>query len=261
MSLSAGTLRTRSVRLRRSELRPASLVGSEEHAAGPSCRGLPLPRRDLTPSPEGRSTYTAPTHWVGVFRFPEGISVKTIRALALYVAAIVAANWLTSRYGMVSVFPGLTTTAGTYAAGFALLARDVVQDAAGRWGVLAAIAAGGTLTAVTSPSLAVASTAAFLIAETADWSVYTPLRVRGWARAVIASNIVGAVLDTLVFLWLASHTIPALHLHPVPGIGITARTVTGQLAGKLLWATLLPVLIVTAIRKWRRAVSRHAIGA
>lgn len=180
--------------------------------------------------------------------------------LLAYVLAVFAANWTTSRYGMVTVLPGLATTAGTYAAGIALLARDAVQDTAGRWGVLAAIAAGGALTAVTSPTLAVASTTAFLVAECADWGVYTPLRRRGWARAALASNAVGGVLDTLVFLWLASHTITALHVHAVPYIHLTGQTVGGQFAGKLLWATLAPVALITAARRWRRAVPRHALG-
>jgi uncharacterized PurR-regulated membrane protein YhhQ (DUF165 family) len=173
--------------------------------------------------------------------------LASIAALA-YVTAVIAANWTTSRYGLVTVAPGLTVTAGTYAAGAALLARDAVQDAGGRLLVLAAIATGGLLTAATSPSLAVASTTAFLIAETADMAVYTPLRDHGWARAVIASNVVGAVLDTLVFLTLA-------------GFPVTTRSVGGQLVGKLLWATLLPVLAVTVVRRWRRAVPRNAVGA
>lgn len=187
--------------------------------------------------------------------------MTTLSAAAAYIAAVFAANWATTRYGMVTVLPGLTTTAGTYAAGIALLARDAIQDTAGRWGVLAAITAGGALTAFTSPALAVASTVAFLIAECSDWAVYTPLRRHGWARAAIASNLIGGLLDTLVFLWLASHSIPALHVHAVPYIHLTGQTVGGQLAGKLLWATLLPVLAVTAVRRWRRAVPRNAIRA
>jgi uncharacterized PurR-regulated membrane protein YhhQ (DUF165 family) len=173
--------------------------------------------------------------------------MKRAPCLAIYVFAAFAANWLTSRYGMVAVLPGVSVTAGTYAAGAALLARDAVQDAAGRQGVLAAIAAGGAVTALTSPTLAVASTVAFLVAECADMAVYTPLRARGWARAVLASNVVGAALDTLTFLWLA-------------GFSITGQAVGGQLAGKLLWATVLPVALVTAWRGWRRAVPRDAIG-
>ena len=169
-------------------------------------------------------------------------------ALTGYVASISAANWLTAHYGMVDVGLGLVTTAGTFAAGAALLLRDTVQDTLGRRWVLAGIAAGAALTAATSPVLAVASTTAFLAAELADMGVYTPLRRRGWARAVLASNTVGAIVDTLLFLFLA-------------GFPITVATVGGQLVGKLAWATLLPVLAVVTVRRWRRALPRHTIGA
>ncbi|MCX5522238.1 VUT family protein [Streptomyces bobili] len=174
--------------------------------------------------------------------------LRGIAALTAYITAIVAANWLTTRYGLVPVGFGLITTAGTYAAGAALLLRDVVQDTLGwRW-VLAGIGAGAILTALTSPALAVASTVAFLLAELLDTAVYTPLRARGWARAALLSGIVGAVADTYAFLALA-------------GFPITAQTVGGQLVGKALWATVLPVLIVVAVRQVRRAVHRDPIGA
>lgn len=120
---------------------------------------------------------------------------RGIPALTAYITAIVAANWLTTHYGLVHVGPGLITTAGTFAAGAALLLRDVVQDAAGRVWVLAGIGSGAALTWATSPALAVASATAFLIAECADMAVYTPLRDKGWARAVLASNTVGAIVD------------------------------------------------------------------
>lgn len=169
-------------------------------------------------------------------------------ALVAYVATIPAANWLTAHYGMVPVGLGLITTAGTFAAGAALLLRDTVQDTLGRGWVLAGIAAGAALTAATSPVLALASTAAFLAAELADMGVYTPLRNRGWARAVLASNTAGAIVDTLLFLFLA-------------GFPITAATVGGQLVGKLAWATLLPIAAVVTVRRWRRAVPGDAIRA
>ncbi|KND45326.1 VUT family protein [Streptomyces stelliscabiei] len=177
--------------------------------------------------------------------------MNTRRTLALtaYILAIAAANWLTTRYGIVPTGFGLATTAGTYAAGLALLLRDVVQDYAGTAWVFVGIAAGGALTAVMSPALAVASVAAFVLAELFDWGVYTPLRSRGWARAALLSGIVGAIVDTAVFLRLA----------PFP---FEWPVFWGQLVGKALWATLLPVLLVVAIRQVRRGpVSRHSVGA
>lgn len=174
---------------------------------------------------------------------------RGVPALTAYIAAIVAANWLTTRYGLIPMGFGLTATAGTYAAGAALLLRDAVQDVCGwRW-VLAGIAAGAVLTAVTAPALALASTVAFLLAEALDTAVYTPLRERGWARAALLSGIVGAVIDTYAFLALA-------------GFPITAQAAGGQLVGKALWVTALPVLIVVAVRQVRRGhVSRHSFGA
>lgn len=172
-----------------------------------------------------------------------------VLSLAGYVAAIVAANWLTATYGLVPVWPGLAVTAGTYAAGFALLARDVVQDAAGRRAVLAAVWAGGAASwFLASPALAVASTAAFLLSELVDMAVYTPLRRRGWSRAVIASGAAGALVDTVAFLSLA-------------GFGLDVSGVAGQLVGKVLWATVLPVLIVMVVRRAVPRDSKHTAGA
>lgn len=174
------------------------------------------------------------------------MTLKTAAALAAYVACIVGANMLTNAYGMVPVGFGLAATAGTYAAGLALLARDVVQDTAGRLAVVAAIGVGAALSVwLSTPELALASGAAFLIAELADMAVYTPLRKRGWARAVFASNVVGSTVDTLVFLFLA-------------GFPVTVLAVSGQMAGKLLWATLVPVLVVLVVR---RVVLRQPVNA
>ncbi|CAK7288631.1 VUT family protein [Streptomyces misionensis] len=176
------------------------------------------------------------------------MNLRATTALTAYATAITAANWLTNHYGLVPVGFGLVTTAGTYAAGAALLLRDVVQDTAGwRW-VLAGIATGAALTAVTSPSLALASAVAFLLAELLDMAVYTPLREHGWARAALLSGIAGAIADTLAFLALA-------------GFPITGQSVGGQLVGKTLWATALPVAAVLAARMVRRAVHRDPVGA
>jgi len=51
--------------------------------------------------------------------------------------------------------------------------------------------------------LALASGVAFTLSELADWAVYRPLRERGWVPAAVASNIVGAIVDSAVFLAIA----------------------------------------------------------
>lgn len=158
-----------------------------------------------------------------------------IAAIAAYLAVIVAANWLTSRFGFTPVGFGLMATAGTYAAGLAFVARDAVQDAVGRIGALLALLAAGVLSwFLASPALAIASTVAFGLSELIDMAIYTPLRERGYLRAAVASNVVGSVVDTVVFLWLA-------------GFAMTTLVVAGQLVGKA-WATLAVVGAVIAAR-------------
>jgi uncharacterized PurR-regulated membrane protein YhhQ (DUF165 family) len=166
-------------------------------------------------------------------------------AVAAYAAAIVAANHLTHRYGLISVGFGLTATAGTYSAGAALMLRNQVQDLLGRRFVIGAILLGAALSALTSPSLALASGIAFCVSELCDTAAYTPLRKRGWARAVLPASLLGATVDSLLFLWLA-------------GFPVTVRGVAGQLLGKG-WAVWVPVLLVTLLRGRRRALPGHPV--
>jgi uncharacterized PurR-regulated membrane protein YhhQ (DUF165 family) len=167
-------------------------------------------------------------------------------SVLLYVAAIVAANVLTQRFGLVPAGFGLLVTAGTYAAGFALLARDFAHRYAGvRW-VWAGILLGIVLSwFLASPVLAMASAAAFGIAELVDLLMFLWLRPRGFIRAAWWSNVVSAPVDTFVFLAIA-------------GFPITWQTVAGQLLVKLLWATALPLLIWWAVN---RAVLREPIDS
>ncbi|MFJ2200823.1 VUT family protein [Streptomyces violaceusniger] len=161
-------------------------------------------------------------------------------------ASIAAANYLTSRYALVGVGFGLTATAGSYAAGFSLLARDAVQATLGKFWALVGILAGAGITALVSPSLAVASATSFLVSELADMGVYTPLRSRGWLVAAIASNCVGAVIDTMLFLYLARF--------PFTYLGLA-----GQLVAKAVWSTVLLAGIGGGMWMMRRVVSVHSI--
>ena len=157
----------------------------------------------------------------------------TAAASVGFLGSVLVANYLTTRYGFVPVGFGLTATAGTFAAGFALAFRDAVQDTGGRRLVLALISVGAGLSlAVADPFIALASGVAFLVSEVADFAAYTPLRERSqlgdkrWAGAVAASNLVGAIVDTAVFIAIAF------------GAAAVAGALPGQLVGKG-WATLI----------------------
>lgn len=166
--------------------------------------------------------------------------MKRLGWLAVYMAAIIAANWMTATYGLVPVGFGLKVTAGTFAAGAVLLVRDRLQLVANRWWVLGAIIGGALLSAVTStPAIAVASGVAFIVSEMVDWAVFSPLRGRSLPLAVVVSSVVAAPVDTVLFLYLA-------------GFGVTWQAVLGQFLVKTAMALVTAALIVVWGR--RRAV-------
>jgi hypothetical protein len=93
---------------------------------------------------------------------------------------------------------------GVLTVGLAFILRDLVQRRLGLKAAAAGIAAGTLLSAlVAPPSLVMASAGAFLVSETADMLVYTPLQRRRLMLAVFASSLVGLVVDSIVFLSLA----------------------------------------------------------
>jgi uncharacterized PurR-regulated membrane protein YhhQ (DUF165 family) len=131
---------------------------------------------------------------------------------ALFVATVIGANWALNRYGIVTIWPGVKAPAGVYFAGLAFGLRDALHELGGRAWVFAAIATGAVVSyviedAATIPggytAIAVASAVAFALSELADLAVYEPLRERNWPTAVTASNVVGAIVDSALFLWLA----------------------------------------------------------
>lgn len=177
------------------------------------------------------------------------MSAPRVGGLAIasaYVAAIVAANVITKHFGLIPVGFGMVATAGTYAAAFVLISRNVAQDRIGRPRVLALMALGALLSWwLASPALALASAVAFALSETSDMAVYTPLRKRGRGRAVAVASTIGALVDTIAFLAVAGFPI--------------WRALPGQLFVKVGMA-----LVAALILRGRRAVSRepqHAEGA
>jgi len=127
--------------------------------------------------------------------------------------SIPLANWMIGNVGtvcppespcLIPVAPGVMAPSGVVMIGLALVLRDLVQRRLGlRW-VTGAIVVGALLSGlVAPPALVVASAVAFLLSETADLMVYTPLQARRLVLAVLVSSAVGLVVDSVVFLYLA----------------------------------------------------------
>ena len=165
--------------------------------------------------------------------------MKRLIIVAAFLGCIVAANYVTTRYGMVPVGFGLTATAGTYFAGATFVLRDLINDVAGKRWVVALIAVGAALSfAVSAPFIALASAFAFGLSELVDFAIYLPLRRRGYIRAAIASNIVGSLVDTVAFLAIAGFPVWA--------------ALPGQMVGKVA-VTVAVVAAVAAVRARRAA--------
>ncbi|MFO7171193.1 MAG: VUT family protein [Chloroflexota bacterium] len=165
-----------------------------------------------------------------------------IAALIGYILTIFAANLAISLVGIVPVGLGLMAPAGVYFAGLAFTLRDAVQETLGRRWTVVAILTGALISAALSAQLALASGVAFLVSELADFAVYTPLRRRAWLAAVVASNTVGVMLDSALFLWLAFGSLDFL---------------AGQIVGKL-WMTALAVGLILL---WRSTVGARRARA
>jgi uncharacterized PurR-regulated membrane protein YhhQ (DUF165 family) len=155
-------------------------------------------------------------------------------ALVLYIATVWLANYLVQHVGIVSVGFGLVAPAGVYCAGAALVLRNVLQRTLGRPVSVLAIFVGAGLSWWISPTLAVASGAAFLFSETSDFLVYTPLIRNGWVIAAFCGSVVGAAVDSAIFLQLAFHDLGFWR---------------GQFVGKMEMA-LLGIFLWVLVEQW-----------
>ena len=91
------------------------------------------------------------------------------------------------------------------------------------------------------PALVLASAVAFVLSETADLAVFTPLQRRGLVLAVAASGAVGILVDSMLFLSLAFGSLDFL---------------PGQVIGKT-WALVaaLPLIHLLRLRDRRLGLS------
>ena len=169
-------------------------------------------------------------------------SVEGAVFLVLFCLTIPLANWMIGHVGtvcpangpcLIPVAPRLMAPSGVLMIGIALVLRDLVQRRLGVEFGFAAIIVGAAISALLAPpSLVLASAAAFLLSEFADFAVYTPLARRRLVLAVLASSLLGLVVDSIVFLWLAFGSLDFL---------------AGQVVGKL-WMVLLAMPFVAYLR-------------
>jgi uncharacterized PurR-regulated membrane protein YhhQ (DUF165 family) len=170
-------------------------------------------------------------------------NIEGVIFLILFCLTVPAANWMLGHVGtvcapngpcLVPVAPGLMAPSGVLLIGAALVLRDLVQRRLGIEFGIGAIVAGASISAALSPAaLVLASATAFMISEFTDFAIYTPLARRRLVLAVVLSSLVGLVVDSIVFLWLAFGSLDFL---------------MGQIVGKL-WMVLLAAPFVAYLRR------------
>lgn len=160
--------------------------------------------------------------------------MRTLALCSAYLAAIVAANWTLTEYGR--EHPEVALYNAFLFIGLDLTCRDSLHDLwRGRLlrNMALLIVAGSALSYLVnrdSGRIALASMIAFGAAATADALTYHVLRNRTWYERANQSNIVGAGVDSLVFL-------------PLSGIPWTWPLVfslfCAKVAGGVVWSFLL----------------------
>lgn len=162
-----------------------------------------------------------------------------------FVACVLGANWFVEHVGTqigpdgphtLPVGFGERAPSGFVWVGVSLTLRDLVQRLLGARFTVGAIVVGAALSMALNvdAALALASGATFLLAEMLDLGVYTPLQERSLGAAALASNVVGAVVDSVLFLWLAF------------GWSAVGDFAVWQALGKLEWSLIfLPLLFLS----------------
>lgn len=150
--------------------------------------------------------------------------------IALYLLAIVSANLLTAHFG-----PWITPINAFVFVAFNLTSKDRLQWSWGfGWKLAALIFAGSALSVLFSLDawrVALASFLAFGVAGIADALVFERLRLKGWLWQVNGSNVVGAVLDSVLFLLIA------FGFPPVWGAMIAQ--IIAKIVGGMIWSVVI----------------------
>jgi len=165
-----------------------------------------------------------------------GIFLSGRRFTALYVALMPLINWA---FAGIPTIPLPEMLGGgdwhpfTIVTGLVLVARDFAQREIKHWIFGAMIIGLGLSTLTAWPVIVVASGVAFLISETADWAVYTFTK-RPLSQRILISSLIGAPIDQVVFLWLASQVVPWLFAWGSIVTGIVSKLIGAYIISRIV---------------------------
>lgn len=158
--------------------------------------------------------------------------MTTKLAIAIFIGAIATANLLIAEFG-----PWFSPINAFVLIGLDLSLRDWLHDKWRDqiWRMGALIAVAGVLSYLLNPAagrIAIASTAAFMVASSMDAAVYHRLIDSRWLVRANGSNIVGAASDSIAF--------PIIAFGIFPGIAaVVALQFAAKVAGGALWSLVI----------------------
>lgn len=144
-------------------------------------------------------------------------------SLIVYIALIAGVNWAFAITPPMELPNGDLWSPVALIVGFVFVVRDFAQRRIGHnilWAMLAGCAISWWMA---SPALAIASALAFALGELADWAMFTFTK-RPFSQRILISSLLGAPLDSLVFLTIIDLATP---------LGVAAMSLS-KLFGALL---------------------------
>ena len=118
-------------------------------------------------------------------------------------------------------------TWGAFSYPFSFLVTDLANRRFGTRGARRIVYVGFVLAVALSvilatPRIAMASGAAFLVAQLIDIGIFARLRDKAWWMPPFVSSVISSGLDTAIFFSVA------FYCGPVPGVGLTISDMLGQ---------------------------------
>lgn len=157
----------------------------------------------------------------------------------VYIALIPLVNWSFTWAPNWTLIAGWAFNPVTMVTGLVLVVRDFAQREIGHRVLLAMLVALALTVWLAGPELALASGAAFAIAELVDWAIFTFTK---WplSRRVFVSSLIAAPIDSVAFLYGANF---------IRAGSLTLANAVMSVAGKMVGAVIVALVVWRGERK------------
>ncbi len=162
-----------------------------------------------------------------------------IKWTLVYIAIIPLVNWSFTWAPNITLMEGWSFNPVTVVTGLVLVVRDFAQREIGHRVLIAMVIALGLTVWLAGPELALASGAAFAIAELVDWAIFTFTK---WplSRRVFVSSLIAAPIDSTAFLYGANF---------IRTGSFTLANIVMSVAGKMVGAVVVSWVVWRGERK------------